>query len=150
MNFCSDPSVKFRSLLLTALMRVPSIASNSRPEQIKAPAQKHEVPKHGFEGGAIDAAKIGDRLEIRVQAAQQPQDLDVTIGFGFQTPARSYPVQIAIDVELEKITRRVARTARCLRSHSRKTRCLEVKTCDKRIDKSNRMGGANIIVNVLR
>jgi hypothetical protein len=30
MNFCSDPVVKFRSLLLTALMRVPSTASNSR------------------------------------------------------------------------------------------------------------------------
>ncbi len=28
MNFCSDPVVKFRSLLLTALMRVPSTASN--------------------------------------------------------------------------------------------------------------------------
>src|ERR1700724_884487 len=33
MNFCSDPVVKFRSLLLTALMRVPSTASNSRPNR---------------------------------------------------------------------------------------------------------------------
>jgi hypothetical protein len=46
MNFCSDPLVKLRSLLLTALMRVP-------------PAQDHELSENLFKRGAIVAPEIG-------------------------------------------------------------------------------------------
>ena len=45
MNFASELRVKLRSLLLTALIRVPSTASSSRPEKIKPPAQQHELAK---------------------------------------------------------------------------------------------------------
>src|ERR1700730_488083 len=40
MNFCKDPVVKLRSLLLTALMRVPSTASNSRPNRSR---RRHRI-----------------------------------------------------------------------------------------------------------
>lgn len=53
MNFCSDPVVKFRSLLLTALMRVPSIASNSRPN---GSSRRHKItnPRKTF----LNAARL--------------------------------------------------------------------------------------------
>jgi hypothetical protein len=98
MNFCSDPVVKLRSLLLTLDTRAIN-RQQLAPKQIKTPAKKHELPKNPFECRAIDAAKIGYRLEIRLQAAQQPNDLDVAMSFGFQPSARAHPVQIAIDVE---------------------------------------------------
>ena len=120
------------------------------PEQIKAPAQDHKLPENFLERGAIAAPKTGDRLEIRFQAAQQPDDLDVAMRLGFQPAARAHPVQIAIDGEFEEIARRAAGTARRLRSHPRETCCLEVKTCDKRIDQANRIAGAGIIVDRLR
>jgi hypothetical protein len=64
------------------------------PKQFEAPAQDHELPENLFEGGAIVIPKIGDGLEIRLQAAQQPNDLDVVMGLGFQPPARAHPVQM--------------------------------------------------------
>ena len=39
------------------------------PEQIKPPAQDHELPKNLFERGAIVAPEIGDGLEVRLQAS---------------------------------------------------------------------------------
>src|SRR5205807_3718298 len=90
MNFCKDPVVKLRSLLLTALMRVPSTASNSRPNR----SRRRHRPENLFERGAIVAAEIGDSLEIRLQAAQQPDDLDVAMTFGLKTAARPNPVEI--------------------------------------------------------
>src|ERR1700730_11919136 len=69
-------------------------------EQIETPAQDNERAENRAKSGAIVAAEIGDRLEIRLQAAQQPDQLDVAIGFGFQPPTRPNPVQIAIDIKL--------------------------------------------------
>src|SRR5436853_5620925 len=94
MNFCKDPVVKLRSLLLTALMRVPSTASNSRPNRSRRRHRITNCRKTFFERGAIVAAEIGDSLEIRLQAAQQPDDLDVAMTFGLKTAARPNPVEI--------------------------------------------------------
>src|ERR1700720_2216546 len=77
-------------------------ATRARTDQ--PPAQDHELPENLFERGAIVAPEIGDGLEVRLQAPQQPDDLDVAMTFGLKTAARSYPVQIAVDVELEEIT----------------------------------------------
>ena len=45
------------------------------PEQIKPPAQDHELPENLLERGAIIAPEIGDGLEVRLQGSQQPDDL---------------------------------------------------------------------------
>jgi len=57
------------------------------PKQIKAPAQHYKLPENLLEGGPIVAPKIGDGLEFRLQAAPQPNDLDITMGLGSQLPA---------------------------------------------------------------
>src|SRR5271156_4938099 len=51
--------------------------------------------EHRFEGAAIVASEVRDRLEVRLEAAHQPDDLDIALGFALQPPARSNPVQIA-------------------------------------------------------
>ena len=55
-------------------------------EQIETPAQDNERAENRAKSGAIVAAEIGDCLEIRLQAAQQPDQLDVAMAFGFQPP----------------------------------------------------------------
>jgi hypothetical protein len=61
--------------------------------ETEPPAQQYELAEHQFEGAAIVASKVGDRLEIRLEAARQPDDLDIALGFPLQPPARSKPVQ---------------------------------------------------------
>jgi hypothetical protein len=69
-------------------------------EQIEPPAKDNEGAKNQPKSGAIAAAEISDCFEIRLQAAQQPDQLDVAMAFGFQPPARPDPVQIAVDIKL--------------------------------------------------
>jgi hypothetical protein len=92
----APPAICGQSVIAAATLAVQDARAVNRPQlapkQIKAPAKKHELPKNLFECGAIDAAKIGDRLEIRLQAAQEPNDLDVAMSFGFQPPARAHSV----------------------------------------------------------
>ena len=61
MNFCSDRVVKFRSLLLTALMRVPSTASNSRPKRLRS---RHS--KVNWRNTARKAARLSLRKSAMV------------------------------------------------------------------------------------
>ena len=81
-------------------------------EQIETLAQDNECTENQAKSGAIVAAEIGDCLEIRLQAAQQPDQLDVAIAFGFQPPARPDAVQISINVKLQQIAGRIPRTSR--------------------------------------
>src|SRR5205807_8776343 len=139
MNFCKDPVVKLRSLLLTALMRVPSTASNSRPNR----SRRRHRPENLFERGAIVAAEIGDSLEIRLQAAQQPDDLDVAMTFGLKTAARPNPVEIAVDIELQEIA------GRRLRLDPLETGGFQIKPIDEGIDEADGVVDADVIVNRL-
>ena len=87
MNFASEFFVKLRFLLLTALMRVPSTASSSRPKRLSSPAQQRELMEHGAEGGSIVAPEVGNGLEVWLQGSQQPDDLDIAVAFGLKPPA---------------------------------------------------------------
>ena len=75
------------SLLLTALIRVPSTASNSRPKQIQLTTEQHKLAEDLAESIAIVAPKVGDGLEVRLQVPQQPDHLDIAVGFGLQPAA---------------------------------------------------------------
>ena len=89
-------------------------------------------------------------LKSGFKAAQQPDHFDVAMGFALQPAARPHPVQIAVDVELQQIARRIARTARRLRRHPRKPRRREVQPVDEGVDEANRIVRADIIVHRLR
>jgi hypothetical protein len=97
-------------LILFPLFAPPSIIRPSTPmlshargfslgsRPTKPPAQDHEIPENLFKRGAIVAPEIGDGLEVRLQAPQQPDDLNVAMTFGLKPTARPNPVQIAIDI----------------------------------------------------
>ena len=84
-------------------------------KQIELAAQQHKFPEYRPEGRAVVAPEIGDRLEVRPQVPQQPDHFEIAIGLRLQPAARSHPVQISVDVELQKVARRIARTTGRLR-----------------------------------
>jgi transposase len=67
------------------------------PEQVELAAHLNEFPKYRLEGGTVVPAEIGDGLEVRLQVPQQPDDLDIAVGLGFQAPARANSVQVVFE-----------------------------------------------------
>jgi len=57
---------------------------------VEPPAQQHELLEHRSESGEIVAPKVGDGLEVRPQASQQPDYLDVAMAFHLQPAARPH------------------------------------------------------------
>src|SRR3954454_415517 len=98
----------------------------------------------------IDAAEIRYGLKVGLQMPQQPDHLDITVGFGFQAAAGAGAVQIAVDVELQQISRRVARTTRRLRNRADKPKRREVQPVDECLNEPYRIIGSDVIVNRLR
>ena len=133
-------------MLLTALIRVPSTASNSRPYKVEASAQQYELAEHGAKRRAIVAPKVGNRLKVGPQTAKQPDDLDVAATLALQPSARSDPIEVAVNVELQQVARRVARTPRRFRLDAPETRCREVEPVDKHVDEPHRIVGLDVIV----
>src|SRR3954447_20099724 len=82
--------------------------------------------------------------------AEQPDHLDIAVGLSFQAAARAGTVQITVDVELQQISRRVARTTRRLRNRADKPKRREVQPVDKGFDEPHRVVSSDIIVNRLR
>ncbi len=117
------------------------------PEQVEPLAQQRELAKHRFERGAIVGAEIGDGLEVRLQRPQQPDDLDVAMAFGFQPAARPHPVEIAVDVELEQIARRVAGPACRLRLDPPEARLGEIEAIDEGVNEADGIVRADVIVH---
>ena len=98
----------------------------------------------------IGASEVRDRLEVRLEAAHQPDDLDIALGFPLQPSARSNPVQIAVDVELQEIAGRVARPPRRLRFDSREAGARKIEPINEGLDEPNRIVDLDVIVNRLR
>ena len=82
--------------------------------------------------------------------AEQPDHLDIAMGLGFQAAAGAGTVQITVDVELQQISRRVARTTRRLRNRADKPKRREVQPVDKCLDEPHRIVSSDVIVNRLR
>jgi hypothetical protein len=149
MNARSEERVKLRSLLLTALMRVPSTAS-SAAVKVEPAAQQHELAEHRFYGAAIVASEVRDRLEVGLEAAQQPDDLAIALGLTLQPPARSNPVEITVDVELQQIAGRIAWPPRRLRLDPREPGVRKIEPVNEGVDEPHRILGLDVIVNRLR
>ena len=119
-------------------------------EQVEPSAQDHELPEHGPEGGAVVASEVGDGLEVRLQAPDEPDHLDVAVRLGLQAPAGSHPVEVAVDVELQQVGRVVARPARGLRDDAGEAGPCEVQLVDEGLDEADRVVRADVVVHRLR
>jgi hypothetical protein len=108
------------------------------------------LTKHRFERGAIVGAEIGDGLEVRLQRPQQPDDLDVAMAFGLQPAARTHAIEIAVDVELQEIARRVARPSCRLRLDPPEACLDEIEPIDEGVNETNRIVRADVVVDRFR
>jgi hypothetical protein len=113
--------------------------------EAEPPAQQHELAEHRFEGAATVASEVRDRFEVRLEAAQQPDDLDIALGFPLQPPARSNPVQIPVDVRAS-----AARPPRRLRFRPAEPGTRKIQPINEGVDEPNRIAGLDVIVNRLR
>jgi hypothetical protein len=50
-------------------------------KQVQLATEQHKFTEHLAEGVAVVAPEVGDRLEVRLQAPQQPDHLDVAVEF---------------------------------------------------------------------
>ena len=86
-------------------------------------------------------------LKSGFSVPQQPDHLDVAMALGFQSAARPHAVEIAVDIELEQIARRVARTTRRLRLNPPETCCNEIEAIDEGVNEADGIVSANVIVH---
>jgi hypothetical protein len=119
------------------------------PEQVELTTQHHELAEYRFEGGTVVTTEVGDGLEVRLEVPQQPDDLDIAVCLGFKAPARPDPVQVAIDVELEQISRIVARATRCLWLYADEPGRAKVEPVDESLDEPDRVVRPDIIIHRL-
>jgi hypothetical protein len=63
---------------------------------------------------------VGYGLEVRHQAASQPDQLDVALALPLQTPARLHPIEVTVDVNLQQRRRMIGRLSCRLRLNTAK------------------------------
>ena len=139
-----DARVKLRSLLLTALIRVPSTASNSRPNRSSWRQSSTNSRKTWRKALRLSRRKSAMVLKsgFKCRSSQITSILRPT--------ARPHSVQVAVDVELQQIRGRIARAARHPRLNTAKRCRRKIQPIDNRIDKAHRVVRADIIVNHLQ
>jgi hypothetical protein len=150
MNARSEERVKVAVLVVDRLDAGSVDRQQLATVEVEPAAQQHELAEHRFEGAAIVASEVRDRLEVGLEAAQQPDDLDIALGLPLQPPTRSNPVQIAVDVELQEIAGRIAWTARRFRLDPREPGVRKIEPVNKGLDEPHRILGLDVIVNRLR
>jgi hypothetical protein len=115
-------------------------------EQLKAPAQHHELAADLADGLAVVPAEVGYGLEVGHQAAGQPNQLDIALALPLQPPARLHPIEVSVDVNLQQRRRMVGRPSRRLRLDPAKAELRQIKLIDEDIDRPNRIVLAQIVI----
>src|SRR6266404_4653613 len=124
-----------------------AIDRNARlAEQLKAAAKHHELTADLTDGRAVVLSEIGYRLEIRHQAAGQPNQLDVALALPLQAPARLHPIEVSVDVNLQQRRRMVGRPSCRLWLNAAKAQPGQIKLIDKNIDRPDRIVLAQIVI----
>ena len=121
-------AVKLRSRLFTALNFEPSMATLASDKQARS-------RRHSVDELRADLAKRAPRCPCgsrrsscdREPDAHQPHHLHVAARFAFQTTARLHPVQIAVDVKLQKNGGMIGRPPRLFRINAPEPQPPEVK-----------------------
>src|SRR5262249_42251041 len=84
-------------------------------------------------------AEIGNRLVIRNQPTGEPHHLNVAASLTFKPTARLNPIEITVDVELQKHRRMVRRPAGDLGLNSTEPKLSQIEPLDKDLDHPNRI-----------
>src|SRR5919198_4659679 len=108
-------------------------------QQADLPAKGDELRANFADRRPIILAEISNRLVIGNQPTGQPHDLNVANGLTFKPAARLNPIEITIDVELQKDRGTVRRPAGDLGLNSAETKLRQIKPFDKGLDHPNRI-----------
>src|SRR5664279_1790383 len=131
-------------------LELAAVDRNTRfAEQLKATAQHHELAANPADGLAVVLAEVRYRLEVGHQAAGQPNQLDVALALPLQAPARLYPIEVSVDVNLQQRRRMVSRPSCCLRLNAAKAQPRQIKLIDKNIDRPDRIVLGQIVFQPL-
>src|SRR5690348_8879498 len=150
MNWVRDVRVKLRSLLLTALIRVPSTASNSRPNRSSWRHSRTNSRKTWRKALRLSRRKSAMVLKSGFRCRSSQITSILRWGFGLQPAARSHSVQLAVDVKLQQIPRRIWRAARHLRRNAAKPPCREIQLVNKSVNEPYRVVRTDIVIHCLR
>jgi len=91
--------------------------NNGTSEEFEPTAQPDELGAHRPDRHAIVLAEIGNRLEVGCQPPGQPHQLDISLRFAFQPPARLNAVEVAVEIDLQQRRGTVGRPACHRRRH---------------------------------
>jgi len=80
------------------------------------------------------AAKVGDRLEFRHQAAGQPHRFNVALRFPLKPSARLGAIGVAVEVDFQQRRNVIGRPSRRLRRNARKAHRRQVNFLNVYID----------------
>src|SRR5438552_2859138 len=128
-------------------LELAAVDRNARfAEQFKTAAQHHELAANPADGLAIVLAEVGYGLEVRHQAAGQPNQLDVALAFSLQASARLHPIEVAVDVNLQQRRRMIGRPSCRLRLNTAKAQLGQIKLFDKNIDRPDRIVLGQIVI----
>jgi hypothetical protein len=112
----------------------------------QAPAEENELPAHALQRLGVVAAEVRDRLEIRRQAPQEPDQLDVAVRLLFQPPAGAEAVEVAVEVEPQQVAGVIARAAGLRRHRPLEAQGPQIQLGHERVQEADRVGRGNIVV----
>ena len=149
MNFASELRVKLRSLLLTALIRVPSTASRSRPKRSSRPHSSTNWRKTDLNAPRLSRRKSAIVLKSGFSVRNSQMTSMLRRHSASNRRLDRTRIQIAIDVEFKEIAWRVARTACRLGFDAHEARSRQIKPVNEGVDKTHRIVGLDIIIHRL-
>lgn len=109
-----------------------------------------ELAEDLLKSPCIVLAEIGDRFEVRLQLSHQPEHFEIACALQFQTAAGAHLVEIAPEVELQKIARRKGRPPGLGRLGPPKAATLQIEPFDEGIEEAHRMLRAHVIIQAFR
>jgi len=121
------------------LIALPGIGRSIASAIRELAAKRNEPGADLADRGAVVLAKVGNRLVIGNQAAGQPHDFHVAPRFTFQTTARLHPVEVTVDVELQKNRGVIGRSPGRPWRNPVETQAAKIELIDKYINHPNRV-----------
>src|SRR3977135_1822004 len=128
-----------------------SVDGNARcTEQTELAAQCDELAADLSNGLAVVLAEIRDGLEIRRQLPGKPDHLDVALALALQASARRHPIEVAIDVGLERRGGVVAGSAGGVWLDSGEAEFVQIKSVHEYVDRTHRIVLGYVVVQQRR
>ena len=102
-------------------------------------AEPHKRATGQHQSLAILATEVGDGLEVGAQLAQQPQQLDIALGFALELARGAHLIEVAIQVQLEQIGRIIGRAPGVLGLSPGKAQPPDLNAIDPQVDDAHQM-----------